>query len=244
MGLFFCDYFAIQEAAVALLRGGSPYEASYFYGPPWAVLVYVPFLYFPPLVGALAYAVLSALVTYVAVRRLGGSCCAALLFLFNPFYFLSLLQGNLEWVIVLGLSLPSRAGLLCYSVKPQLALGGFVHALKERRAVVPLLILGLGSFLLLGFWPLEVLGKLSRPLVGEWNIARLTWPWVVPLGLYLLWVWRDNVRLSLTAGLLLTPYLGVYSLGLFFLMLIHCPVLLLVLDVVLWAVVLTLGSLL
>lgn len=199
-------------ATVALLRMETPYQEAFgFYNPPWALLAFVPFVATSD-VGRSAVFLVALSSLGLAAYYLGASPVALVLYLTSPPVLHCLLHGNVEWLVLLGLLLPSRWGMFLVLVKPQVA-GGVAlwwgaEAWREGkwRGVIgllwPVTLAFLASFVLFGPWPLR-----APRLTGLWWNASL-WPYSIPLGLAALaWgLWKRDQRGALLASPLLSPY--------------------------------------
>jgi hypothetical protein len=198
-------------ASRAVLAGRSPYTVAGFMNPPWALLPLLPFGA-DPVAGRAGLFVLSLTVYALVAIRLEAAPVALGLFLVSPTVLHTLLNGNLEWLVLLGILLPPRWGLVLMVIKPQVGAGVAVWwAAEAWRAggwhgviilVSPVGVALATSLVLFGLWPLQV----GDPPGLAWNASP--WPWGLPLGLGVLVysVWKRDVRAALIAAPLCSPY--------------------------------------
>jgi hypothetical protein len=114
---------------------------------------------------------------------------------------------------MLALLVPTRWGLPILVAKPQ-ALGGvsaiwWKRSTNKIRLLFPLIIVVLLSFLIWGMWPLQI-----KPVQESvWNFSP--WPFLIPLGLYMLYrAYRSNdAFLAAAATPFLVPYIAPYSIA-------------------------------
>lgn len=208
-----------HPAARALVRLDSPYQDGWgFYNPPWALVPLAPFVAAREAGrGAVCIVALGALA--LAAYRLGASPLALGLCLTSPPVLHSLLNGNLEWLCLLGVILPPRWGLWWVVIKPQVAGGAAVfwtvEAWRESRwrGVVrltgPVMAVFALSLLVYGLWP-----QRAEQMPALWWNASI-WRFglgatVVSVGIgvgLLAWSLRArDVRPALAASPFLSPY--------------------------------------
>lgn len=224
-GLPSADWLPIYDAAARhALAGYSPYDRLYpdcqhcvFVNPPWALLILFPFTVLSPALSrGLIFVVSIICLIYFGWRARARPVALAAMIL-SPTIVGSLLAGNLDALILLGMFLPPAWGLLLLMLKPQIALGvALFYAfdyLRARKwsallwAFTPVTLAGLVSAFFFPDW-LELLGYMP---VNPWN--RAIFPYGVPLGLALLALafWRKNPFYALAAGPFLSTYLTFYS---------------------------------
>lgn len=202
-----------------MLAGGSPYQNTFFFGPPWALFPLVPLALLPETAGRFLLLAMCFSAFACAALKLGAGRVTLPLFLLSPMVLMSLYVGNLDGLVLLGAVLPPWLGLFFLSIKPQV---GFVlilftavdcyrrgGALTLVRAFAPITLAFLLSLMLYGPWPLRV-ATAHEPL--DPNNASLI-PLSLPFGLALA-VAAFRLRrgsLALASGPLLTPYLSFQS---------------------------------
>jgi len=233
---------AFYPGARALMEGRTPYPYG-VYTPPWALLPLVPFAVDEQLGRGGLFVVGLAVYAWVAIR-LGARPVALVLWLTSPPLLHSLLNGNLEWLVFIGLLLPPRWGMFFVLIKPQVAgmvaLWWTVEAWREKawRGVWalwwPVTLAFVASVILFGWWP----GRSASMAEFWWNASL--WPWSIPAGLVLLGVslWRRDWRYALAASPLLTNYVLLHAWAGAVLATVHNTRLLAVVVGVLWFLVL------
>jgi hypothetical protein len=210
----------LRPATLAMLAGHSPYEVSTYYGPPWALALLVPFAILPEALGrGLMFAASLAAVAYTVVR-LGGRPVVVALVLLSPPAIQMFLTGNNDWQVLLGFVLPPPIGFIFVTAKPQLGLlvgvWWAIEAIRQRhftpliRMLAPVVLLGVLSLLLYGWWPARMFTTAS--LVTEKQNTSL-WPVSIPVGLalFVAALRRRNVRFAMPATVCLSPHVTFQS---------------------------------
>jgi hypothetical protein len=202
-----------QPAALKLLLFQSPYDIWGFPSPPWALLPMLPFAILPQALGRAGWFVLSLIMFAWAIYRLGAKPIALAAFIGSPLVMHSLLNANIDWMVIFGFTLPPQIGLFFISVKPQMgsvvALFWLAEAWRKGRArevarvFAPFTIVLLLSFVVFGFYPLEWV----TVEVDQWWNASL-WPMSIPIGLTLAVaaLYRRKIQFAMAASPLLSPY--------------------------------------
>lgn len=205
--------FYFQPAALKLLMFQSPYDIWGFPSPPWALLPMLPFAILPPAISRAGWFVLSFIMFGWSIYRLGAKPIALAAFVGSPLVMHSLLNANIDWMVVFGFTLPPQIGLFFISVKPQMGSVVAVFWLAEAwrkgrvrevvRVFAPFTIVLLISFVLFGFYPLE---WVSVEVDQWWNSSL--WPMSIPIGLTLAVaaVYRRKIQFAMAASPLLSPY--------------------------------------
>ncbi len=201
-----------REATLAFLVHGSPYLVDIFHSPPWTVFPLIPLAVLPTRIGFGVNFLVGAIVVGYAAYRLGGKpVTIAAVLLSYPILF-SLVYGNVDWLVYLGVVLPPRWGLFLLLTKPQTGMGLVFYWLVERyrqggvrevvRHFAPVTLAFVASLLLFGPWLLSGFAE-----VGKAFNASL-WPQSVPIGLVLLISALRTRRpgLALAASPFLSPY--------------------------------------
>jgi hypothetical protein len=208
---------AFRPAALEILHGRSPYNAEGFFNPPWAAILLVPFAILPENVGR-AVMVIAALAVYAYVaHKLGGNKLTVGLLLLSPPVLHGLLNGNIDWLAVLGVVLPVWLGLFFLAIKPQIGMivvvflffaewrkGGPLRVLKT---FLPVGLASVLSIVVFGPWFLDI------PGVGEIAINASLLPLALPIGLALTVtaIRKNEIRYSMIASPMLSPYLLLHS---------------------------------
>jgi len=206
-------------AARELLAGRSPYSVHGFYNPPWALLPFIPLTWLPERWALWLYLIMSVGVLLFVAWRLSGDWRIGALFLLAPPTLYSLGSGTLEWLVLLGLILPPRWGILLLVIKPQVGIGAIVYHVVEAwrgkrwRGVIdlliPLAVLLAASFALYGLWPLQ--GDVDWAVSGRWNAAL--GPWAVAAGVWILYrgLQDRHVGTATAASPFFANYVGAHS---------------------------------
>lgn len=234
---------AFSPATQALLQGDNPYQGYGVHNPPWALVALVPFATATH-AGRGALFVVGLVVYALVALRAEAKPLALGLWMTCPPLLHTLLHGNLEWLVFVGLLVPPRWGLFFVLVKPQvagmLAVWWTVEAWRSGgwRAVVQLLwpvtLALLLSALWFGAWWRSSLGMRSQ----WWNASL--WPWSIVPGLVLLALalWKREWRYALAASPMLSPYVLLHAWAGAVLATVHKPWLVAAVVALLWWLVL------
>lgn len=204
-----------RPAALAVWAGRSPYAAGVGYAnAPWAVLPLLPLALLPEALGrGLLFMLTLGALAYTALR-LGAKPLALAAFLASPPVINELLNGNNNWLVLLGFTFPPTIGLFFLLVKPQVGSMVAVFWLVEAwrtggwraavRVFAPATLALAASFALFGFWPLQGLGVYA--ISQSWNASL--WPASLPVGLVLLVaaLRRRDPRYAMAAAPCVSPY--------------------------------------
>lgn len=228
-----------------LLRGRSPYNVPYFNGPTWALLPFVPIAFLPPPLDNFVMFFLALAAFAYCAYRLGARPTPLALFLVTPVTLNVAANGQIDWLVPLGLFLPRWLGLFFVLSKPQLGLGIAVYWLWDsyrhggaRRVVRDFAPVGAAfviSIMLYGPYFLRLGALLAVPV--SFNVTF--WPYGIPIGLALLLsaMRRRNVRPAIAAGAFFSPYVAIYSWSVPLLALVDDPLAMSVVCASLWLVV-------
>ena len=208
-----------RPAALTLLSGLSPYGRVYYVHAPWTLIPLIPLAILPEAVGRVML-LFCGLASYAFVaHKLGAKPLAVAFLLASPLVMHVLLNGNMDWLAILGFVLPPQIGLFFISIKPQVGIavapfwlveawrdGGWKQVLKT---FAPFTIVLLLSFVLFGPWPLETV---REDITGVYFNASL-WPMSIPVGLALFVTALRKRRLeyAMAASPCLSPYVLFYS---------------------------------
>ena len=208
---------AFRPAALEILHGRSPYNADGFFNPPWAAIFLVPFAIFPESIGRAIMSLTSLVVYGFVAQRLGAKKITILFLLLSPPVLHGILNGNIDWLVVLGFILPPWIGLFFLSIKPQIGLATIVFFVfsswKEggyKKVLVtfaPFGVASLVTIILFGPWFLSVQNNIN--LAGNTSL----WPLSVPVGLGLLVaaIRKNDIRFAIAASPNLSPYVILHS---------------------------------
>jgi len=189
-----------------------PYEIKGFTSPPW-IMVFLPHAWLPVEWGNAINLVLNLVLIILVITRFNGGW-ALMLLVFTSAPFIDLVRtNNVDWIPLLALLLPAMWGLPVLFAKPQ-ALGGaaviwWKQSANRIRLLIPVAIVLALSFIVWGFWPLEI-----KPVNQTvWNFAP--WPFLIPLGAYMLFrAYRSNdIFMAAAATPFLVPYIAPYSIA-------------------------------
>ena len=229
-----------RPAAINVINGRSPYLVAGYYYPPWAILPLIPFAFFPEEIGRVFLLILALGVFAYVANKLGASKIALVALLLSPLVLHEVLNGNIDWLVVLGLIFPPWLGLFFAVIKPQVGIGLIVFWLffawkdggvkKVIRTFAPVTIAYGLSLVIFGFWPLAASKSLDLwwnanlwpvPIpVGAEEIWRLQtivnsslWPVSIPVGLALLVtaLRKNDIRYAMAASPTLSPYVLFHS---------------------------------
>ena len=206
-----------RPAAREMLYLRSPFNVPGFFNAPWTVIALIPFALFPEQVGRVLL-IFVGLIAYAYIAyRLGGSKWAIVAIMLSPPVMHNMLNGNIDWLVLLGLVMPPQVGLLFIVIKPQIGvavvifwlveswrIGGYRQTIKVFWPVVCATIL---SLLLYGLWPLR-----ARVEVDLWWNASL-WPVSLPVGLALLVtsLRKRDISYAIGASPCFAPYILFHS---------------------------------
>jgi len=208
---------AFRPAARAMLLTGDPYQVEGFFNPPWTVLPMIPLAFLPEQIGAALMFVAGLAGFAFAAHRLGASPIVLGAFILSPPVMHSLLNGNIDWLPLVGFVLPPQIGLFFILIKPQMGLavalfwrsrpgvrGGLREVIRVFGPVGAALALSLALY---GLWPLR-----SSQEVGLWWNASL-WPMSIPIGLALVAaaVRSRRIEYAMGAAPCLSPYVLLHA---------------------------------
>jgi hypothetical protein len=213
----------IRPDTLKLVNGQSPYVDGCGLNPPWTYLVLAPLALLPAPLGTAILFTLTYFVYVGAMFRAGARPWMALAVVLSRFVFVNALNGNIDWLPVIGFFLPAQIGLFFVLMKPQIGVGIALFWLVEAwragrmkevaRVFAPVTLAYIASFALFGFWPV----KMGVSLVDSYNASL--WPYGLIAGVPLL-VYAILKRLkfvAVAATPFLAPYVNIhsYAVGLF-----------------------------
>lgn len=228
-----------RPAVKTFLSGGDAWTVQGFYSPPWLLPFLLP-LALPDSLGRGIFLALTVLVSIWALRRMGVIGYESILFLTTPLWIFEMMSGNVDWLPLLGMTLPLPVGLPLMLLKPHFALGVIVmrlwHTWKIEKgrgvmvAVTPTLVLVFLSLALFGTsWVSAVAGA-----TAPYGIS--IFPWGIPLGVFALLVGLRESRMEFAypVGPLLAPHVTPYTWNVVFLSLVKYRFYMTVAWIVLW----------
>jgi len=212
-----------RPAALEMLRGGSPYDASIteapYAGAPWGLIPLIPLAILPENLGRGLLFVLSLTAFAYSALHLGAKPIALGAFLASPPVLHCLLNANLDWMPLLGFVIPPQWGLFFLAVKPQMGSVVAVYWLVEAwrkgglrevlKLIAPFTLVFLLSLLIYGLWPQNILA--AKYFTTYWNASL--WPASIPVGLALVVaaIRRRNARFAMAASPCLSPHVLFHS---------------------------------
>jgi len=197
--------------------GQNPYIVPGFYNPPWLLVLLGPFALLPERLAQSVFFAVALCALLLVCYRLGLGRLATLAFLLSFPTVYSLLYGNLEWLVLLGLVLPPWLGVFFVLIKPHVGVGVFlfwcVQAWRKKGAngvlalVWPVVLAVALSMLVYGPWPLGFVTAADNSTTHQVNHSA--WPWLLPLGFYLIFeiVKAPDLEKSLLIAPALSPHL-------------------------------------
>ncbi len=209
---------AYRPMLLGMLSGQSPYTGLVF-NPPWILAGLLPFALLPPDSGTAVFTAVSLIVFIIAAYRMGANPFQMFAFLISPPVTFSLQGGNVDWLVLLGATLPIQSGLFLILAKPQSSAGLAIYWLWQTwqtarwravgRLFAPVAIVTLLSFVFFGNWLTH-----SMVLTGPgifWNDSLF--PLSVPIGAaFLFFAFRQKKpHLALAAAPFFSPYVGLGS---------------------------------
>lgn len=218
--MYAVDWSVVWRPCVYLMLGGqSPYQNAWFFGPPWALFPLLPLALLPETVGRFLLLALCFFSFAYAGLKLGAGKVTLSLFLLSPLVLLSLHNGNLDGLVLLGAVLPPWIGLFFLTIKPQIGFvlilfiavdyyrrGGLLHL---ARAFAPISFAFLLSLILYGPWFLRMATAHGPLAPNNASLIPLSLPFGLALTVASLRLRRD--KMALAAGPLLAPYISIQS---------------------------------
>mgnify|MGYP001766804113 CR=1 FL=1 len=208
-----------RPSVIGALHGRSPFEIACYFNVPWAVLPLIPIAILPEQIGR-AVLFVCALIAYIfAAQRFGAKPLSLVFFLLSPPVIHDLINGNLDWMVVLGFVLPHPIGIFFLAIKPQLSAALALFWLIEDwraggwrlvlRNYMPVAIAFLLTLAIYGIWPL----RFGIGLEASWEANASLWPMSIPVGLALMIaaIRQRNQRFATAASPCFSPYLKFHS---------------------------------
>lgn len=208
---------AFRPAAQEILHLRSPFHVPRFFNPPWTALALIPFAILPEQVGRVLL-IFAGLIAYAYIAyKMGGNKWTITAVILSPLVMHNMLNGNIDWLALLGLIMPPQLGLFFVTMKPQLSVaivvfwlidswrtGGYRQTIK---VFWPITLVTLLSFFLYGLWPLR-----AGVEVDLWWNSSL-WPVSLPVGLALLVtsLRKRDISYAMGASPCFSPYILFHS---------------------------------
>jgi len=186
-----------RPATLALLSIHNPYgldvaREAPFAAAAWGLLPLIPLALLPVKVGRAVLLLVSLISFAYSAKKLGANHVGITVFLLSPPVMHCLLNGNIEWIPILGFVLPPQIGLFFITVKPQAGFAVAIYWLFQAwregglrlvvKTFLPVSITLAISFVLFGFWPFQSIQVL--PIAQNFNAS--VWPASIPVGLALI----------------------------------------------------------
>lgn len=109
-------HLTFRPAAREILNGHSPYNVSGFFNPPWTLLPILPLALLPESLGRAFFLLMNLFIFIFVAYRLGASAITMMFFLISPPVLHSLLNANINVLVLLGFVFPSPRSLCFFSV--------------------------------------------------------------------------------------------------------------------------------
>jgi len=235
-----------RPAVLEMVHGRSPYNIKVFYAAPWSLVPLIPFALLPYEIGNVCIFLLGLFAFAYTAHKLGATPASMVIFLLSAAVVGCLLNGNIEWMPLLGMILPAPIGLIFAVTKPQVGIGiaiyWFIRIYRTKGlwAVVktfsPVILITLLSFWIYGFWILGFQRTLEQSAVSAYAYNASVWPHGIFVGLWLLYksIQKENPRAAMAASPFLSPYALQYTWVAVLTGVIHAPLELLAVSVGLW----------
>jgi hypothetical protein len=211
-----------RPASLGILSGQSPYQSGLYANAPWTLIPLIPLALLPEGLGRGILAVACLVTVAYTAWKFGAKPVAIAAILLSPPVVQLMMDGNIDWMVLLGFVLPPQIGLFFISIKPQVGIavalywlvesyrkGGFLEVVK---VFAPFTVVLGASFLVYGLWPLNF------SLALGWDGNASLWPVSLPIGLVLLYrsIKNRDINAAVAASPCFSPYLLLQSyVGLF-----------------------------
>ena len=199
----------------------NPYSWSRFVNPVWVVPLVYPFRWLTLELSTLIQAIIYFVALALVIIKYGGDRRAIIITLFSYTSLDAVLQMNVDWMVIMGMLLPVWASGPFVFIKPQIGLGYYLGMTPRdwRRAAILILLVGLVSLLIWGWWLEPMLINIRDFILGQpYNIAPMEYLGIVSILIGILLgimaFRRKDVPMGVLAGLFFTPYIAAYSLPL------------------------------
>jgi hypothetical protein len=180
---------------------------------PWGNIFLTPLATMPDHIATVITNGLTVFVFVLVARRFNAPEWLALILLVSPMGYFLFVNGQVDFLIWIGLLMFNGLDLIFLTIKPQIALGILIPRLRRAesrwlRYLAPLTILTLFSVFIWGTWFI-IFPTLKASTIANYSI----FPWGVPIGLVLLgfsWRYPDD-RWGIAATPFLVPYINIQS---------------------------------
>lgn len=235
-----------RPAALEMAHGRSPYNISVFYAAPWSLIPLIPFALLPYNISNVCIFLLGLSAFAYTAYKLGATPAGMVIFLLSAAVVGCLLNGNIEWMPLLGLILPAPIGLIFAVTKPQVGIGiaiyWFIQIYRDKgfwavvKTFTPVTLITLLSFWMYGFWIFGFQKTLQQSAESSFAYNLSVWPHGIFVGLWLLYksIQNNKPRTAMAASPFLSPYALQYTWVSVLIGVIHAPLELLVVSIGLW----------
>jgi hypothetical protein len=187
------------------------------------VVPLIPFALLPYEVSRVCIFLLGLLAFAYTAHKLGATPVGMVIFLLSASVVGCLLNGNIEWMPLLGFILPPSVGLIFVVIKPQVGIGiaiyWFVHIFRTKgflavlKTFAPVTILTLLSFWMYGFWISGFQRTLEQSTVSIFQYNTSIWPQGIFVGIWLLYkaIQKNESKMAMAASPFLSPYALQYT---------------------------------
>lgn len=200
--LFYC-------AAVALLKGISPYTVTGFFSPVWALVPFIPLTILPIQIAQIVYIIATTLGTLWALKRFGlKPLPIAIVMIFSPLLWVNLVTTNVDWIVLLGASFSPKWGVWLCGMKPQVSFG-VLGLWTWQKQWKPLLLIGAALVANYAIFGLPNLHAYNNGMFGMENgFSASLFPIGIPLAVYwfILAIRRSDTGTALALSALCSPY--------------------------------------
>ena len=185
------------------LQANDPYSISGYYNPPWLLWLLYPLSFLDQLSAHALWITLVLLLTIRCVYELGGNWVSLLLAIVSPGFIMSMLNGQIDILVLLGLLTGSWALTL---IKPQvLGMSILYRTIVTRKIDWVSIGLITVSLMVSGLW-ITRMAKL--PNNAGWNLSLF--PIGVPIGiiLFIASVIKKDIYLAALSTYFFAPYMS------------------------------------
>lgn len=202
------DFQFFYNAGYHLLHGSSPYLEPGYFNPVWVAVFFAPLALFPFEAAWRIHAFLSIFIYSIAFFRLVRNRKSAWLYAaLAPFFIvITSVYGNMEYMVLLGITLPAPIGIFLVLSKPQMGLGVAMVMLlvewnRSHRSAVTI-----GMFVILAELLSVLMGMGGYQRVNQTLNMALPSGFLIGVPLLLLALWRRNRLTAMAATMTISPY--------------------------------------
>lgn len=207
------DFQFFYNAGNHVLHGTSPYLESGYFNPIWVAVIFAPLALFPFETAWRIHAFISIFIYSLAFFRLIHRRKSAWLYAaLAPFFIVvTSVYGNMEYMVILGLTLPTPIGIFLVLSKPQMGLGVAMAMLlmewsRSRRSSIVI-----GALVILGELISVSMGMGGYQRVNQTLNMAIPYGFLVGVPLLLSALWKKNRLTAMAATMMISPYATVLS---------------------------------